>query len=91
MTQGTLHAATGENRTPPKIFRLRIVNLANGQTKVSLTLPIGLVGVAQRLGAQLLPPDTTLDVIVAQASAAGGAEIGWEDKARGERLELTVE
>ena len=75
----------------PRSLRLRIVNTANEQVKVSLTLPVGLVSVAQRLGARLLPPDAAVETIVAQAEQQGVAQLAWVDEAHGERLELTLE
>ncbi len=75
----------------PKTLRLRIVDIASGQLKVSLALPVNLVGVAQRLGAQLLPPDQTVESVVAQAEQDGVAELAWEDAAHGERLQLSLE
>ena len=75
----------------PRSLRLRIVNTDNEQIKVSLTLPVGLVSVAQRLGAHLLPPDSTVEAIVAQAQQQGVAQLAWVDEAHGERLELTLE
>lgn len=75
----------------PHVFRLRISNVGTDHTKVSLTLPVGLVGVAQRSGAWLLPPDHTIDGLVAQAEREGRVEITWIDEGSDERLELTIE
>jgi hypothetical protein len=75
----------------PRRLRLRIVNVTNGQVKVSLMLPVGLVSVAQRLGAQLLPPDSSIEALTAQAEQHGTARLEWVDPAHDERLELTLE
>lgn len=75
----------------PKTLRLRIVDTTSGQLKVSLALPVTLVGVAQRLGARLLPPDQTIEMVVAQAEQDGVAELAWEDAAHAERLQLSLE
>lgn len=83
--------ATVAERARTWTLRLRIVNIANEQIKVSLALPTTLVGVAQRLGAQLLPPDTSIDTIIALAQQDGVAQLAWVDPTHGERLELTVE
>lgn len=72
-------------------LHLRIVDINTGQLKVSLSLPIGLIGTAQRLGATLLPPDTTIDTIVRQAENDGVAHLAWTNDEHAERLELTVE
>lgn len=72
-------------------LHLRIVNIANEQVKVSLALPVSLVAVAQRLGARLLPPDTSIEMVVTLAQQEGVAQLAWVDPAHGERLELTVD
>lgn len=72
-------------------LHLRIVNITNEQVKVALTVPVSLVNVAQRLGAHLLPPDASIDMIVALAQQEGVAQLAWVDPTHGERLELTVE
>jgi hypothetical protein len=75
----------------PRTLRLRIVNMTNGQVKVALTLPVGLVSVAQRLGARLLPPNGSIEALTAQAEQQGSAHLEWVDPAHEERLELTLE
>ena len=72
-------------------LRLRIRNSVTEQLKVSLAVPITLVGVAQRLGAPLLPPGTTIEMIVALAQQEGVAQLAWDDPTHSERLELTIE
>jgi hypothetical protein len=76
---------------PSHSLQLRIIDINTGQLKVALTLPIGLIGTAQRLGAMLLPPDTSIDTIVLQAESEGVAQHVWTDDQHAERLELTVE
>lgn len=88
----TTNAAPGSGlASTPRALRLRIVNISNGQVKVSLTLPVTLVSVAQRLGARLLPPSASVEEVVAQAEQQGVAELAWVDAEHGERLELTLE
>lgn len=72
-------------------LHLRIVNIANEQVKVSLALPVSLVAVAQRLGARLLPADTSIETVVTLAQQEGVAQLAWVDPTHGERLELTVD
>lgn len=83
--------ANGSVPRPPRSLRLRIVNVGNGQVKVSLTLPVGLVSVAQRLGARLLPPDASVEEVVRLAEQQGVAQLAWVDPEHDERLELTLE
>jgi hypothetical protein len=80
-----------QTSTRPRTLRLRIVNIPNGQVKVSLTLPVGLVSVAQRLGARLLPPHVSIETLMAQAEQRGSSHLEWLDPAHDERLELTLE
>lgn len=75
----------------PRTLRLRIIDLSNNKVKVSLALPVSLVGVAQRLGAHLLPPNQTVEGVVTQVEQHGVAELAWVDATHEERLELTVE
>ena len=74
----------------PRTLQLQIVDLASEQTKVVLRLPINLLGVAQRLGAQLLPPDQTIEELLAEART-GARRIQWVDRESNERLELTLD
>ena len=83
------HASTSGETA--RLLRLRIVNLQNDQIKVTLTLPVPLVNVAQRLGAQLLPPTCSIESLLAQAELHGIGHLSWTDEAHQERLELTVE
>ncbi len=84
-------AGSSQGTTAPRALRLRIVNISNGQVKVALTLPVTLVSVAQRLGARLLPPDASVEEVVAQAEQQGVAQLAWVDAVHDERLELTLE
>ena len=84
-------AGSSQVTTAPRALRLRIVNISNGQVKVALTLPVTLVSVAQRLGARLLPPDASVEEVVAQAEQQGVAQLAWVDAVHDERLELTLE
>lgn len=84
-------SSTHNSSSTTSNVHLRIINVTNGQIKVELCLPINLVGIAQRSGAQVLPPNTSLEAIVAQASQTGAVHFSWEDAAHEERLELTLE
>lgn len=92
MTSGTPQSSPPSHTGPRlRTLRLRIVDVTNGQIKVLLMLPVGLVSVAQRLGAQLLPPDSSIEALTAQAEQQGIARLEWVDPAHEERLELTLE
>ncbi|HEY0605962.1 MAG TPA: hypothetical protein VGD58_23765 [Herpetosiphonaceae bacterium] len=92
MTSGTPQSSLPAQTSPrSRTLRLRIVDVTNGQIKVLLMLPVGLVSVAQRLGAQLLPPDSSIEALTAQAEQHGIARLEWVDPAHEERLELTIE
>jgi hypothetical protein len=81
-----------KSREKPELqtFQLRIVDLRTSQIKVSLNLPVGLVAVAQRQGARLLPPDHTMAQLLAVARA-GKKTLQWVDLENNERFELTFE
>lgn len=74
----------------PRTLHLQITDLQTDQIKAVLRLPVGLVEVAQRLGARLLPPDRTIDSVLA-AAQSGAAQLEWVDPENNERLELTLE
>jgi hypothetical protein len=74
----------------PRTLQLQIVDLGTEQIKVVLRLPIHLVGVAQRLGAQLLPSDRTLEELLAEAGS-GALHMQWVDAQSNERLDLTLD
>jgi hypothetical protein len=74
----------------PRTLHLQIIDLQTGQIKVVLRLPVRLVEIAQRLGAQLLPPGHTVDTVLA-AAHHGHAQLQWVDRENNERLELTLE
>lgn len=86
-----MSSALPSNRTSTSNLRLRIINTATGQAKVSMTLPVNLINVAQRLGAQLLPHGVTIETVFAQAEHDGVAHLSWDAPEHGERLEITIE
>ena len=90
MTNVSSQSGLASNQRP-RTLRLRIVNMTNGQVKVALMLPVGLVSVAQRLGARLLPPNGSIEALLTQAEQQGSAQLEWVDPAHEERLELTLE
>jgi hypothetical protein len=86
------HAQAHSNRLHNRVLRVRITDVETGRLKVGLTLPVGLVGVATRLGARLVPegPDTPelLDSI-----ERGELEqpVVLLDENNGERVEIELE
>ena len=53
-TAGT--TVTHERQPRSRVLRIRVTDRETGRLRVSLALPIGLVRVALRQGASLLPP-----------------------------------
>src|SRR3712207_2888243 len=49
------HSLAHDRQLRQRVLRIRISDAESGRVKVNLTLPVGLVGVAGRLGARLLP------------------------------------
>ncbi len=86
------HAAAHDHRLHNRVLRVRITDVDSGRVKVALTLPVGLVGVAVRLGARLVPagPDTPkLLGTIERGELVGPMEILDEDN--GERVEIALE
>ena len=86
------HAAAHDHRLHNRVLRVRITDVDSGRLKVALTLPVGLVGVAVRLGARLVPagPDTPkLLGTIERGELVGPMEILDEDN--GERVEIALE
>ena len=93
-TGGSLvpHAAAHDHRLHNRVLRVRITDVDTGRVKVALMLPVGLVGVAVRLGARLVPagPDaSTLLGTIERGELTEPVEI--LDEENGERVEIALE
>lgn len=75
-------------------LRVRVFNMATGKPKVNVNLPLGLIGVGLRLGAQFAPELADFDVeelIAAIEEGAQGKILEVEDEEDGERVEIFIE
>lgn len=75
-------------------MRVRVTDLATGQEKVNISLPLGLAAIGMRMGARFTPRDLDLDLSQIVGSARGGAQgkvMEVVDEEEGERVEIYVE
>jgi hypothetical protein len=75
-------------------LRVRVLNTVTGKPKVNVNLPLGLVDVGLRFGAQFAPELADLDLdelMAAIEEEAQGKILEVEDVADGERVEIFVE
>lgn len=86
------HANAHNHRLHNRVLRVRITDIDTGRVKVGLTLPIGLVGVATRLGARLIPegPDTP-DLLESIERGELTEPVVILDQENGERVEIELE
>ncbi len=75
-----------------RVLRVRIVDVDTGRLKVGLTLPAGLVGVATRLGARLVPPvPHAASLLEAVERGELSEPMVIDDAGNGERVEISLE
>jgi hypothetical protein len=77
-----------------KWLRIRVTDMATNRQKVSVNLPISLVGVGTRIAAKFAPEVESLEVnqiIEAIKSGAQGKIIDVSDDEDGEHVEIFVE
>lgn len=86
------HANAHNHRLHNRVLRVRITDLETGRLKVGLTLPVGLVGVATRLGARLVPegPDTP-ELLESIEWGELDKPVVILDQENGERVEIELE
>ena len=75
-------------------LRIRVLNMATGKPKANVSLPMGLVSVGLRLGAQFVPELADINVDELMASIEGGTQgkiLEAEDPEDGERVEIFIE
>jgi hypothetical protein len=75
-------------------LRVRVLNMATGKTKVNVNLPMGLVNMGLRFGAQFTPElaDFDMDELVAAIEeGAQGKILEVENAEDGERIEMFIE
>lgn len=81
---------TGE----PRWFRVRVTDLINGKTKVSVNIPIGLMEWGMQIGAQFAPEVGDLDFEQLKEMLQSGVEgkvVDVIDEEDGEHVEIFIE
>jgi hypothetical protein len=75
-------------------LRIRVFNMATGKPKVNVNIPMGLVNMGLRLGAQFAPEVADFDMEELMAAIDEGAQgkiLEVEDSEDGERVEIWLE
>jgi hypothetical protein len=74
-------------------LRVRVLNMATGKPKANVSLPMGLVSVGLRLGAQFVPElaDVEDEIMAAAEEGTLGKILEVQDPEDGERVEIFIE
>ncbi len=74
-------------------LRVRVFSMATDKPKVNFSLPMGLVSVGLRLGAQFVPglADVEDEIMAAVEEGTQGKILEVEDPEDGERVEIFIE
>lgn len=75
-------------------LRVRVLDTSTGKPRVNVNLPMGLVGIGLRLGAQFAPELADVDMDEVMAAIEEGAQgkiVEIEDAEDGERVEIFIE
>lgn len=85
-------ADTHERQPRSRVLRIRVTDSESGRLRVSLALPIGLVRVAIRQGARLLPPGQEgRDLLLAAERSDFCEPVIVHDEKHGEQIEVSIE
>jgi len=85
-------SATGAGQA--KWFRLRVMDLNSGRSKVNVNIPMSLVNVGIKMGARFAPEVEGIDfeeIMEAIRSGAQGKIVDVVDEEDGERVEIFIE
>jgi len=74
-------------------LRVRVLDVASGESRLNVSLPLSLIGVGLRLGAHFVPglADVEEDVMAAIDEGSQGKIVEMEDLEDGERVEIFIE
>lgn len=89
-TRAQSSRASGE----PRWFRVRVTDLVNGKTKVSVNIPFGLMEWGMQIGAQFAPEVGDLDFEQLKEMLESGVEgkvVDVIDEEDGEHVEIFIE
>jgi hypothetical protein len=88
------HPRETDAPTRPRLFRVRVTDLASGKAKVNVSIPMGLVNVGVRMGARFAPGIEGFnyeEIVTAIRQGAYGRIADITDENAGERVEIYVE
>ena len=94
LSKGSSETRPGSQEGESKWLRIRVTDLDGGRAAVNVNLPMRLVNVALRLGAQFIPEDEDIDLEeLAEALKAGltGKIVDVIDEEEGRQVEIYVE
>ncbi len=78
----------------PRLFKVRVTDLATGREKVNVTIPMSLVNVGIKMGARFTPELEGVnfeDLLTSIREGAHGQIVDITDEQGGERVEIYVE
>jgi hypothetical protein len=78
----------------PRWFRVRVTDIVNGKTKVSVNIPFGLMEWGMQIGAQFAPEVAELDFAQLKEMLMSGVEgkiVDVIDEVDGEHVEIFIE
>lgn len=84
----------GSDRLQGRWLRVRVLNMVTGKPKVNVNLPLGLVGVGLKLGANFAPELAEFDVAELMDAIEAGAQgkiLEVQDEEDGEMVEIFIE
>ncbi len=90
---GETPAPRDEGRTA-RWLRVKVTNRENGKVKLNVTIPVGLVDVAIKMGARFAPEMSGMDTSAIQAALRQGVQgriVSFDDDSDEERVEIFVE
>jgi hypothetical protein len=91
---GGAPGGTAATHGPAKWLRIKVTEIASGQSKASVQIPIALVDAGLKIGAHFAPEVEGVDmsnVLKAVRSGVTGKIIDVTDEADGEHVEIFVE
>jgi hypothetical protein len=94
LSKGVSETGPAAQDSDSRWMRIRVTDLDGGRAAVNVNLPMRLVNVALRLGAQFIPEDEDIDLDeLAEALKAGltGKIVDVIDEEEGRKVEIYVE
>lgn len=93
-TQKSARSPASKGTGEPRWFRVRVTDLVNGNTKVSVNIPIGLMEWGMQIGAHFAPEVGDLDFEELKDMLQSGVEgkvVDVIDEEDGEHVEIFIE